>query len=124
MRVKTELCAINGFTSWTEATVPIHVLLVRERYADGHVHEYALMSTREINDVNQPKEDYGLRTQIEERHRLLKCFYDLSDFCSRSFNVIAAQVVFILLSYTLRQWQLWKQQQPTLAGRTPADNWR
>lgn len=121
VRLKTELCAINGFTSWTEATVPIHVLLVRERYADGHVHEYAIMSTREISDVNQPKEDYGLRTQIEERHRLLKCFYDLSDFSSRSFNVIAAQVVFILLSYTLRQWQLWKQRQPTLAGRTPEE---
>jgi hypothetical protein len=43
----------------------------------------------------------------------------LSDFSSRSFNVIAAQVVFILLSYTLRQWQLWKLLQEELAGRTP-----
>jgi hypothetical protein len=43
---------------------------------------------------------------IEERHRQLKCFYDLSDFRSRSFNAIAAQVVLILLTYTLRQWQI------------------
>ena len=30
-----------------------------------------------------------------------------------------AQVVFILLSYTLRQWQLWKLQQEKLDGKTP-----
>ena len=33
--------------------------------------------------------------------------------------MIAAQVVFILLSYTLRQWQLWKLRQQDLAGKTP-----
>jgi hypothetical protein len=49
----------------------------------------------------------------------LKCFYDLSDFRSCSFNVVAAQVVFILLSYTLRQWQLWRLRQEELAGKTP-----
>jgi hypothetical protein len=43
----------------------------------------------------------------------------LSTFSSRSFNVISAQVVFILLSYTLRQWQLWKWLKEDLAGRTP-----
>jgi hypothetical protein len=50
---------------------------------------------------------------------LIKCFHDLSDFHSRRFNVIVAQVVFILLGYTLRQWQLWKVQQEELAGKTP-----
>ena len=49
----------------------------------------------------------------------LKCFHDLSGFSSRSFNVIVAQVVFILLSYTLRQWQLWRWLQEDLAGKTP-----
>jgi hypothetical protein len=34
-------------------------------------------------------------------------------------KVIAAQGVFILLSYTLRQWQLWKFRQQDLAGKTP-----
>ena len=43
----------------------------------------------------------------------------MSDFKSRSFNVIAAQVVFILLAYTLRQWQLWKWLQAEPAGKTP-----
>ena len=116
---RTELCAIEGFNSWSECTVPLNVVLIRETYADGHQEPWALLSTAPIGDPAQTKEQYGLRTTIEERHRMLKCFHDLSDFSSRSFNVIAAQVVFILLSYTLRQWQLWKLHQEKLAGKTP-----
>jgi len=117
--VQTQSCAIKGFTSWTQASVPLHVLLLRDRYADGHTGEWALMTTWDFIPATQPLQRYQLRTQIEERHRLLKCFHDLSDFWSQGFNVIVAQVVFILLSYTLRQWQLWKQRQEQLAGRTP-----
>jgi hypothetical protein len=76
-------------------------------------------TTRAYTDVQQPRADCQHRVKIEEQHRLLKCFHDLSDFCSRDFNVITAQVVFILLSYTLRQWQLWKLHQEELAGGTP-----
>jgi hypothetical protein len=117
--VRTEICAIEGFNSWSECTVPINVVLIREIYADGHQDRWALMSTARIPDPVQAKDEYGLRTLIEERHRILKCFHDLSHFSSRCFNIIAAQVVFILLSYTLRQWQLWKLQQENLSGRTP-----
>jgi hypothetical protein len=48
-----------------------------------------------------------------------QCFYDLSDFLARSFNAIAAQVVMVLLTYTLRQWQLWKFLEQNLAHLTP-----
>ncbi len=64
-------------------------------------------------------ERYRLRPEIEERHRQIKCFYDLSDFRSRSFNAVTAQMVFILLAYTLRQWQLWTLQQTVWAGLSP-----
>jgi DNA-binding CsgD family transcriptional regulator len=121
IRVGTEVCWIKGFGSWSEATVPVNVLLVRDLYADGHVQEWALMTTRDFAGTGQAKERYGLRTKIEERHRVLKCFHDLSDFRSRNFNTIAAQVVFILLSFTLRQWQLWQQGQEELATRTPQE---
>lgn len=114
-----EFCWLKGFSSWSQASVPIHVSLMRERYADEHLEEWGLLTTRDYRDVRQPRDDYQLRVKIEERHRLLKCFHDLSDFCSRDFNVITAQVVFILLSYTLRQWQLWKLHQEELAGGTP-----
>jgi hypothetical protein len=117
--VRTEVCPIKGFSSWSECGVPINVLLIRETYADKHQDQWALMDTGDWADPRQSKEDYERRTKIEERHRLLKCFHDLSDFHSRCFNVIVAQVVFILLSYTLRQWQLWKLRQQELAGKSP-----
>ena len=116
--VRTEICPIRGFSSWSECGVPINVLLVWETYLDGHQDQWALMSTAD-SDPRQLKDQYEPRTKIEERHRVLKCFHDLSDFHSRSLNVITAQVVFILLSYTLRQWQLWKLLQQDLAGKTP-----
>lgn len=114
-----DYCWIKGFRSWSELPVPINVFLMRDRYADGHAEEWALMSTRDYAQVERPRADYGLRVKIEERHRTLKCFHDLSEFHSRSLNVIAAQIVFILLSYTLRQWQLWRQHAEELSNRSP-----
>jgi hypothetical protein len=116
---KMQICPLKNFNSWSEATVPIHVLLMREVYADGHEEGWGLMTTQDFVDPFKPKADYERRTSIEERHRVLKCFYDLTDFRSRTFNAVVAQVVFILLSYTLRQWQLWKWMQQQLAALTP-----
>jgi len=114
-----EYCWLKGFRSWSELPVPINVLLIRERYADGHCQEWALMTTRDYSDPPQARTDYGYRVKIEERHRQLKCFHDLSDFKSRSQNVVVAQVVFILLSYTLRQWQLWRLHAQASPEQTP-----
>ena len=116
---KTQVCPIKGFNSWSEATVPIHVLLIRDVYADGHHEGWGLMTTEDFIDPFGPRQDYALRPSIEERHRLLKCFHDLTGFPSRTLNAIVAQVVFVLLSYSLRQWQLWKLRQVQIAGLTP-----
>jgi hypothetical protein len=115
---RTELCSIQGLTSWTDCAVPIQALLLRETYADGHEQEWGLMSTAEEVAPGQFKDEYDWRTRVEEGYRLLKCFYELTHFFSQDLDVITAQVVFIFLSYTLRQWQLWKQAQTQLAGQT------
>jgi len=117
--VRRELCPIKGFQG-AGARVPLHVVVLRETYADGHQQGWALMTTEDFADPQQLPRDYARRPTIEERHRQLKCFYDLTDFHSRRFNAVAVQVVFVLLSYTLRQWQLWKSQQEELAGVSPA----
>jgi hypothetical protein len=115
----TDYCWIGGFGSWSAATVPLAVVCLRDHYADGHHKGWALMSTFGAAQPLRLLDYYRKRTAIEERHRQLKCFYDLSDFRSRSFNAIAAQVVMVLLTYTLRQWQLWKFMEQTLAHLTP-----
>jgi hypothetical protein len=115
----TDYCWIKGSSSWTAATVPIAVVCLRDHYADGHHDDWALMSTSQVAQPLRLVRFYRKRPAIEERHRQLKCFYDLSDFRSRSFNAIAAQVVMVLLTYTLRQWQLWKFLEENLANLTP-----
>lgn len=115
-----DLCPIKGF-KWLDPEVLFHVLLMRETYADGHQTSWGLLSTEDFSNPQAPPTDYTRRTTIEERHRQLKCFYDLSDFHSRSFNAVSAQVVFVLLSYTLRQWQLWKCEQEELSGVHPGE---
>lgn len=117
--LRTEVCSIPDFRSWSSCRVPLHVVLIRETYGDGHTQEWALLDTAPITDPMATKAQYGLRTQIEERHRALKCFYDLSDFRSRQLNVITAQVVMVLLAFTLRQWQLWKYEEQELASSHP-----
>jgi hypothetical protein len=113
------VCAIKDFNSWSSATVPLHVALFREAYRDGSEDAWGLLTTGELGDGWPLRQDYHRRTDIEERHRQLKCFYDLTTFRSCSFNAITAQVVMILLSYTLRQWQLWQMLQEQLADHTP-----
>ena len=116
--IARELCPIPGF-QWGEASVPLQVVVMRETYADGHQDGWALLSTEALTDPQRPPRDYARRTTIEERHRQLKCFHDLTDFHSHRFQVVVAQVVFVLLRYTLRQWQLWKTQHKELAGWHP-----
>jgi hypothetical protein len=115
----TEYCWIEGFRSWRAATVPLSVLCLRDHYADGHHQDWALIATYSGPEPLKMLNLYGQRAAIEERHRQLKCFYDLTDFRSRNFNAIAAQVVMVLLTYTLRQWQLWKFIDENLANLTP-----
>ncbi len=116
---RTEICSIKGLTSWSQCTVPIHVLLLRDSCADGHQDQWALRKTVDFADPRQPKDQYALRPQVEEGYPLRKCFHDPAEFHSQDFDVMAAQAAFIFLSYRLRQWQLWRTAQEDLAGKTP-----
>jgi Transposase DDE domain len=116
---RQEACAIEGFTSWTSATVPLEVILMRDQGVDDPDSHWGLLTTATGVTPVRGVGLYRYRTGIEERHRQLKCFHDLTDFRSRSFNAVVAQVVFILLAYTLRQWQLWTLKKTVWAGLSP-----
>ncbi len=116
---RQEACALEGFTSWSSASVPLEVVLIRTVGSHDPEDCWALLTPASGVPSVRLVQRYGLRPEIEERHRQIKCFYDLSDFRSRNFNAITAQMVFILLAYTLRQWQLWTLQQTLWAGLSP-----
>jgi hypothetical protein len=129
--VKREAASIGEFRSWPSCTVPLSVVANRETSADSHQETWLLIDTKEVEDPTEASENYHLRTTIEERHRQLKCFIDLTHFTSRAFSMVVNQVVFIMLSYNLLQLYLLRQGRKELNKKTqprirqqllPADN--
>jgi hypothetical protein len=53
-----------------------------------------LMDTQSGRNPKASRDEYRLRSEIEERHRQLKCFWDLADFRGRVLFLIVNQVVF------------------------------
>ncbi|MBW2106429.1 MAG: transposase [Deltaproteobacteria bacterium] len=116
--VKREAATIGEFRSWSACTVPLSVVANRETYGDGHEKVWLLIDTKETEDPTEASEEYHLRTTIEERHRQLKCFIDLTKFTSRAFSMVINQVVFIMLSYNLLQLYLLRQGRKELNNKT------
>ena len=116
--IKREAASIGEFRSWSSCTVPLSVVANRETYADGHQKTWLLIDTKEVENPTEASEEYHLRITIEERHRQLKCFIDLTKFTSRAFSMVINQVVFIMLSYNLLQLYLLRQGRKELNNET------
>jgi hypothetical protein len=101
--IRSEIASIRDFQSWSSCPVPLNVTVNREHYADGHADIWVLVDTGNAGKGACARDDYRLRTGIEERHRQLKCFVDLTDFTSRKFSLICNQVIFVALAYSLMQ---------------------
>jgi len=117
-RVRSEVAAVNGLETLSTCPLPLNALVNREVYADGHVDYWALVDTARIRQPADTRQEYALRETMEERHRQLKCFSDIEAFTSRAFNVIANQVVFVLLTYSLLQWYLLRISRKALTSKT------
>lgn len=117
--VKREAAAISGFRSWSACTVPLTVVANREHYADGHEEIWLLLDTKIVENPPLTRQEYHLRTTIEERYRQLKGFCDLTRFTSRAFSLVVNQVVFIMLAYNLLQLYLLRQGREALNKKTP-----
>lgn len=116
--VKREAATIGEFRIWSSCTVPLSVVANRATYADGHQKTWLLIDTKDVEDPSEASKEYHLRTTIEERHRQLKCFIDLTKFTSRAFSMVVNQVLFIMLSYNLLQLYLLRQGRKELNNKT------
>jgi hypothetical protein len=116
--VNREAAVINEFRSWSSCTVPLSVVANREHYADGHEETWLLIDTKDVQDPREAHQEYHLRTGIEERHRQLKCFIELTNFTSRAFSMVVNQVVFIMLALNLLQLYLLRKGRKELNKKT------
>jgi len=119
--VHSEVAGIAGFQSWSSCPVPLSVIVNRELDQAGQEQIWMLLDTQPLQGPDDParrRDEYALRTEIEEGHRQLKCFWDLADFTSRRFSLVLNQVLFVLLAYNLLQLYLLQQDRPELTRRT------
>jgi len=105
-QLRSEVAVVKSVKTFTSCPIPLDVIVNKEVYANGSEDYWVLLCTASISDPALGRQDYALRTAIEERHRQLKCFSDLESFTSRSFSLIVNQVVFVVLTYSLLQWYL------------------
>jgi len=104
--VRIEVAGLSQMQSWSSCSVPLSVIANREIYGDGHEQIWMLVDTKPFDSRHTPshsRDDYVLRTRIEEGHRQLKCFWDLANFTFRKFSMVLNQIVFVLLAYNLLQ---------------------
>jgi hypothetical protein len=100
--------------TWQECPVPLNAIINREINDGGKEDFWVLVTTRLWKQSRDVRTLYGLRPAIEERHRQIKCFWDLTDFKSCSFALVLNQVVFLALTYTLLQVHLYLRQRAEL----------
>ncbi len=116
--VRSEVAVVAAVRTFTTCPIPLDVIVNRDISVDGQKDHWMLISTAPVSDPGMGRQEYALRTDIEERHRQLKCYSDLENFSSRSFNLVVNQVVFILLTYSLLQWYLLRRGRQELNPQT------
>jgi Transposase DDE domain len=102
--MRSEVAAVADLKTFTSCPVPLHAVVNREIDSNGHREYWVLLDTAPVSDPLATRQEYGLRTNLEERYRQLKCFSDLAGFGSRKLSLVVNQVVFVLLTYSLLQW--------------------
>jgi len=117
-KISSEVAVVANVETFTSCPVPLDVIVNKEVDANGHEDYWVLLSTASVADPQLGRQDYALRTTIEERHRQLKCFSDLEAFSSRCLNLVVNQVVFVLLTYSLLQWFLLRSGRKELNPKT------
>jgi len=119
--VRSEVAGIENLRTFTTCSVPLNAIVSRDTFADGHTDVWVLLDTKPLTPSNGPaarRAEYAIRTDIEEGHRQLKCFWDMTRFTSRAFSLVLNQIVFVLLAYNLLQIFLRAQSKPPLSRRS------
>jgi len=119
--VRTEVAGVPDLRTFTGCSVPLNVIVNRDVYADGHADIWMLLDTKPLTSSDGPPQrraEYAIRTDIEEGHRQLKCFWDLAGFSSRAFSLVLNQVLFVVLAFNLLQIFLRAEAEPPMSRRS------
>jgi hypothetical protein len=118
VRERTLIARFPSLTTWSDCPVPLTGVYSRDVYADGHETNWLLVTTNANWSARRVRDLYGLRTDIEERHRQVKCFWDLTRFHSTAWSLVVSQLIFVCLTYSLLQVHLLRHGHEELNRRT------
>ena len=113
-----EIAGVGMVESWDSCEVPLYIVLMRKRLADGSYEIWALASTKVFDDPTSARELYTRRMQIEERIDQIKNCWWIGLFTTPNFNADVVHVFFVLLTYTLIQLYLKSTHNEELATKT------
>jgi hypothetical protein len=75
---RTLITKVPQLTSWSDCPVPLTGVYSKDCYADGQEKDWLLVGTNPAWPAAEVRDLYGLRPDIEELHRQVKCFWDLT----------------------------------------------
>ncbi|MFQ5825489.1 MAG: transposase [bacterium] len=113
-----EVTLVKDVDLWDKCETSLYISIMRVTGSDGSVKYWGLASTFKPKNPKEAFELYELRTQVEERHRQIKNYWNLNQFSSPHESLIEAHVMFTILTYTLIQLYLNKKHLNDLANKT------
>jgi len=118
IRYTEEVTLVEDVDIWEKCEVPLYISIMRIKGSDGSLKYWGLSTTFKPKNAKEVFEFYELRTQIEERHRQIKNYWNINKFSSPHRSLIEAHVMFTLLTYSLIQLYLNKKHLNALANKT------
>ena len=120
---ETVTTCVKKMDLWEECPVSLDVYVSKTtRWSNSkkayETYHWALAATKRYASEAAAIARYRLRTQVEERFRQLKCFWNIADFPSPAPGLMEAQICFISLTYSLLQLYLRRSDLQSLTNRT------
>lgn len=120
---KTITTCVKQMELWEECPVPLDAYVSEttrwSKSKQAYVtYNWVLATTKSYPSEAAAIARYRLRTQVEERFRQLKCFWNIADFPSPAPGLMEAQICFISLTYSLLQLYLRRRELRALTNRT------
>jgi len=110
---------IKDLMTWSSCSIPLDLVVCRDAQDESLDEAWGILSTaRDELQAAPAGKRYHLRIHIEERHRHLKCFWDLAEFTSPNFALVVNQIIFTALTYSLLQQQILRQARKALNKAT------
>lgn len=110
---------LKALTTWASCSIPLDLVLCRAPQDETLSETWGILTTAGHEQSAVPAvKRYHLRVLIEERHRHLKCFWNLAGFTSPCFELVVNQIVFTALTYTLLQQQILRRARKALNKAT------